>query len=177
MELLQVFDINKNSLNESIERSRKQELPAGKYFMIILLFIQNSEGKFLIQKTSTSRGSEYATTGGHVTYGDNSIETVIKEAKEELDVQIDENDIILADTITYKYCHCDVYYCKKDLELEDLKLQSDEVESIEWFSEKEIDELILQNKFRKGNIEPFHKLLKNLNILNTNESIKRSIQL
>ena len=159
IELLQVFDINKKVLNESIERSRKSELPSGKYFMIILLFIQNKEGKFLIQKTSKNRKSEYATTGGHVTYGDNSIETLIKEAKEELDIQIDKKDVIFIDTITYKYCHCDIYYCNKDLKLENLKLQSEEVESIDWLSEKEIRELISQNKFRKGNIEPFQKVL------------------
>ncbi len=130
MELLQVFDINKNALNESVERSKKIELPTGKYFMIILLFIQNKEGKFLIQKTSKDRKNEYAITGGHVTYGDSSIKTVIKEAKEELDVQIDQNDIIFIDTITYKYCHCDIYYCNKDLELDNLHLQNDEVESV-----------------------------------------------
>ena len=56
MELLQVFDENKNMLNESIERDRKKELPEGKYFMIILLFIENNN-KFLIQKTSDSRKS------------------------------------------------------------------------------------------------------------------------
>ena len=48
MELLQLFDENKNMLNESIERDKKKELPEGKYFMIILLFIENNN-KFLIQ--------------------------------------------------------------------------------------------------------------------------------
>lgn len=48
MELLQVFDDNKFMLNEYIERDKKKELPSGKNFMIILLFIQNEEGKFLI---------------------------------------------------------------------------------------------------------------------------------
>ena len=71
MELLQLFDDNKNMLNEYIERPKKLEVPSGKYFMIILLFIENSEGKFLIQKVAFE--DTYATTGGHVTYGDDAI--------------------------------------------------------------------------------------------------------
>lgn len=42
MELLQLFDENKNMINESIERNRKTEVEPGKYFMIILLFIENN---------------------------------------------------------------------------------------------------------------------------------------
>lgn len=46
MEKLQLFDGDLNMLDESIERDKKKEVPAGKYFMIILLFIENNEGKF-----------------------------------------------------------------------------------------------------------------------------------
>ena len=48
MELLQVFDDDKIMLNEWIERDKKKELPSGKNFMIILLFIQNNNSDFLI---------------------------------------------------------------------------------------------------------------------------------
>ena len=34
MELLQVFDDDKNMLDEYVERSKKKELPDGKNFMI-----------------------------------------------------------------------------------------------------------------------------------------------
>lgn len=159
MELLQLFDENKNMLNESIERNRKKELEPGKYFMIILLFIQNDEKKFLIQKTSVNRESEYATTGGHVTYGDTALKTVIKEAKEELGLVLEENEIKEIETITHKLAHVGIYYCNKKIDIDKLKIQEEEVDSLYWMSIGEINELIKEDKFRKSNIIPFQKVL------------------
>ena len=158
MELLQLFDENKNMLNESIERDKKKELPEGKYFMIILLFIENNN-KFLIQKTSESRKSEYATTGGHVTYGDTALKTVIKEAYEELGLVLEENEIKEIEIITYPLCHAAIYYCKKSININDLKIQEEEVDSLYWMSEEEINDLINEDKFRKSNRIPFQKVL------------------
>lgn len=158
MELLQLFDENKNMLNESIERDRKKELEPGKYFMIILLFIENNN-KFLIQKTSESRKSEYATTGGHVTYGDDALKTVIKEAKEELGLDLKESEIKEIETITHKLAHIGIYYCNKKIDINKLKIQEEEVESLYWMSLDEINELIKEDKFRKSNIIPLEKVL------------------
>jgi len=158
MELLQLFDENKNMLNESIERNKKKELEPGKYFMIILLFIENNN-KFLIQKTSVNRDSEYATTGGHVTYGDNALKTVIKEAKEELGLVLNEKEIKEIETITHKLAHIGIYYCNKKIDINELTIQEEEVESLHWMSEEEINELINKDMFRKSHIIPFQKVL------------------
>lgn len=48
MEYLQVFDDDKNLLDEKVERSNKLNLKDGKRFMIVLVFIENSEHKFLV---------------------------------------------------------------------------------------------------------------------------------
>lgn len=158
MELLQVFDENKNMLNESIERDKKKELPEGKYFMIILLFIENNN-KFLIQKTSESRESEYATTGGHVSFKDNALKTVIKEAQEELGLTLNENEIKEIETLKGKYGYVSIFYCNKNIDINKLKIQEEEVDSLYWMSIDEINELIKENKFRKSNIIPFQKVL------------------
>lgn len=158
MELLQLFDENKNMLNESIERDRKKELPEGKYFMIILLFIENNN-KFLIQKTSVNRESEYATTGGHVTFGDTALKTVIKEAKEELGLDLKESEIKEIETVKGKYGYISIYYCNKEIDIDKLTIQEEEVESLQWMSIDEINELIKKENFRKSNIIPFQKVL------------------
>ena len=158
MELLQLFDENKNMLNEGIERDKKKEVPQGKYFMIILLFIENNN-KFLIQKTSANRESEYATTGGHVTFGDDALKTVIKEAKEELGLELTESDLKEIDTITYPLCHVGIYYCNKKIDINNLKLQDEEVESVNWMSAEEINNLINKDMFRKTHRIPFQKVL------------------
>ena len=76
MEYLQVFNDKKKPLDEKVERENKYQLPEGKYFMVVIIFIENSEGKFLLQKTSKERNSCIATTGGHVKFGDNGLDTI-----------------------------------------------------------------------------------------------------
>lgn len=158
MEFLQVFDENKNMINEKIERDLKKTLTGNKYFMVMLLFIQNGE-KFLLQKTSPQRNSEIATTGGHVSFGFNSLETVIKESKEELNLILNEEELIHIDTIVNKNSYTEVYYTTKKIDIDKLKLQEEEVESVGWYTIDEIKELIKEDKFRKGNILPFNRVL------------------
>ena len=122
MEYLQLFDDDKNMLQENIARSEKLNVPSGKYFMIVLVFIENDKNQFLIQKTSSARNSVYATTGGHVTYGDTSLETVVKEVREELGVEISETDVEFVDSVKHSIVYCDIYYVHKKIDESDLKL-------------------------------------------------------
>lgn len=158
MEYLQLFDENKNIINEKIDRNLKKTLTGNKYFMIVLLFIEN-ENKFLLQKTSKSRHSEIATTGGHVTYGDNGYITVIKEAKEELGIEIDKKLLKYIDTIIWGNCYIEIYYTKQIINIKDINIDEEEVENVDYYSIDEINSLIKDDIFRKGNIEPFKKIL------------------
>lgn len=157
MEYLQLFDKSKNMIDEKISREDKKLVKDGKHFMIVLLFIENN-GKFLIQLTSSSKKHEYATTGGHVTYGDTSLQTVIKEAKEELNLDLAPDDVKYIETIDYNICFCDVYYCNTKIDTSNIKLQLEEVENIYWLSDSEIEKLISDGKFRKSNIESYNKV-------------------
>lgn len=58
-----LYDENRNLIGETIFKG--EEIPEGKYIVVVLVFIQNSEGKFLIQKRSERKNGKYATTGGH----------------------------------------------------------------------------------------------------------------
>ena len=162
MEYLQVFDEEKNVLNEKVSRGEKYNLPDGKYFKIVLIFIENNKGEFLLQKTSKSRHSCIATTGGHVTYGDNAVETVIKECKEELGIDISPNEFSYVDTILFKNCFLETFYTKMEIDPNELTLQTEEVESVKWYTQDEISKFIENGDFREGNIKPYQKVLEYL---------------
>lgn len=157
-ELLQVFDGNKNMLDESIERSLKKTLENDKHFMIIMIFVENNN-KYLIQKVSKLKDDTYATTGGHVTFGDNGFITCKKEVKEELGIELLDENIEYVNTIDYKNCFIEVYYSNQLIDEKSIILQESEVESISWMSKEEIYDLIDKGLFRKGNIEPFNMIL------------------
>ena len=53
----------------------------------------------------------------------------------------------------------DVYYLEKNINIEDIKVQEEEVEFVKWLSIDEIKELINKGEFRKGNIVAFEMIL------------------
>lgn len=58
------------------------------YEIVVFVFIQNSEGKFLIQKRSKIKNGKYATTGGHPKSGEDSIQGIISEVKEKIGLEL-----------------------------------------------------------------------------------------
>ena len=164
MEYLDLYDENENLIGEKVLRSKDMKLEIGKYIKIVIVFIKNNEDKFLIQKTSKEKGSVWATTGGLVSSGYTSDETIVKEIEEELGLIIDFNELKHIETIKREYAFQDTYYLEKNIEIEDIKVQEEEVELVKWLSIDEIKELINKGEFRKGNIEAFENLLEKENI-------------
>ena len=138
-------------------------MPKDRYLNVVQIFIQSSDGKFLIQYTSKEKGNEIATTGGFVQAGQTSDQTIKREVKEELGVDISNEDYKLIDTILFKQVFIDVYYLKKDYNLDDFILQKEEVEEVKWLTIDEIKNLIELDKFRKSNVISFNLVLDYLN--------------
>lgn len=163
MEYLDLYDENQNLIGEKVLRSKDMKPQDGKYIKIVIVFIQNSEGEFLIQKTSKEKGNEWATTGGLVSSGYTSDETIIKEIEEELGLLIEFKELKHIGTEKRGQAFQDTYYLKRDININQLKIQEKEVEFVKWLSIAEIKKLINNNEFRNGNIKPFEELLEILN--------------
>ena len=165
MEYLDLYDKNKRLTGEIVLRTHdKANIEKGKYINIVLVFIKNSDNKFLFQMTSKEKNSVIATAGGHVKSGQTSLEAILEEIKEEFGLVIGEDDIELIGTYKRKFAFVDVYYLCKDINSNELCLQKEEVESVNWYTINEIEKLIKQGKIRKGNIDGFNMVLKHLEI-------------
>ena len=158
MEYLQLFDEKGTKLDEKIARDNKKEIKLGKYFMIVLIIIENANHEFLMQVTSEEKGHELALTGGHVQYGSDGITTCIKEVKEELGLDLKKEEILSLGLIKGKAVLVSVYYIKKNVDTSNLILQNSEVESVRWVSMEEIEALINDGSLRNTNIPAFEKL-------------------
>ena len=164
MEKRDLYDKNKILTGETIYKG--EEIPDNRYIVVVLIFIQNSEGKFLIQKRSQRKNGKYATTGGHPKSGESSLQGILTEVKEEIGLNLNQNDLQLyfSGKSEEEKVFWDDYYIKMDVEdIKKLKLQTEEVELLEWFSEAEIVQLMEQDKFFKNHYEEFENLIKWLN--------------
>lgn len=94
MELLDLYDDNGKVIGKTIVRGDKSaKVEPNEHIALATIFIENSEGKFLIQKTSKEKGDVFSTTGGHVDSGETPLDTIIRETKEEIGVSIDSDEI------------------------------------------------------------------------------------
>lgn len=161
-ELLDLYDKNKKLTGEVVKREKNKDIdiPDGRFINVVIIFMENSRGEFLIQHTSLEKGGVYATTGGHVKSGSTSREGIITEVSEELGIDISNLDFKLFDSVIFKKCFFDVYYLKHDFNISDFSYQEDEVESCSWMSISDILDLIHEDKFRKSNIKTLFSIIK-----------------
>ena len=161
MEKRDLFDKDRKLTGKTIYKG--EEVPEGSYIVVVLVFIQNSDGKSLIQKRSARKNGKYATTGGHPKSGESSIEGIITEVKEEIGLDIKPEDLTLyfGGRSERERVFWDDYYAKIDVEdINSLKLQEDEVESVHWFSADEIKKSMKDDTFFKNHYEEFEELEK-----------------
>lgn len=155
METRDLYDINRNLIGKTIKKDDK--IPDNTYIMMVVIFIQNNNNEFLIQKRSLDKGGKWATTGGHPKSGESSLQGIITEVKEELGIKI--NNPILFKQANGKNTICDLYYIKDDIDIAKITIQKEEVENIKWASIDEINNLMNNGEFNKGHYIMFKDCL------------------
>ena len=159
MEKRDLYDINRNLTGEYIYKG--EPVPPHRYIIVVLSFIQNSKGEFLIQKRSAEKNGKYALTGGHPKSGETSLQGMLTEIKEEIGLTLlpTELDLIFFGREDLSQVFFDVYYAKKDFNICDLALQKEEVESVRWLSLAEIEKLIAEGLFLENHAEEFFRMI------------------
>lgn len=160
MEKRDLYDENRELTGETVYKG--EPIPEGKYIIVVLVYIQNSEGKFLIQKRSKLKDGKYATTGGHVKSGETSVEGILSEVREELGLELNPDDLVLyyGNHSAEQQVFWDDYYIKLDIDdISKLKLQEEEVESVKWATVEEMKQMMKDGEFLRNHYEEFEILL------------------
>lgn len=141
------------------EHIRGEAIPDGFYHLVVHVWIRNSKGEYLISQRSASRPTfplMWECVGGSVVKGESSVEGAIREAKEEVGLDLKEEDgRLLFSKIRgtdYKY-ECKVFNDIMDVWLFDydgeLRLEeatTDEVAACKWMTVSEIRKLYEEKK-------------------------------
>lgn len=120
-------------------------------------FIIDKNSNVLLQKRSSNKklwpNKWDVIVGGHVEAGEFGMQTIIRECKEELGLDVKKNEIryLVSSTSVYikegyankHYDEC--YLIMKDVDMSELKLQKEEVIDAKYFSKKELLERIDNN--------------------------------
>ncbi len=161
MELLDVYNDNGEKTGRVVERGTSiDSFSKGEHIAIAIIFIENSNHEFLIQKTSKEKGGNYSSTGGHVDHNEKPMDSIKREVKEELGIDISHDNIIDLGYLLFDFPIRFVFYLKKDISLEDIVTQKEEVEKVFYMKKEEIKELIQKGLMQESHGKVFDTILK-----------------
>lgn len=163
MEYWEVLDSEGNPTGEIMKKYDQSVFDRGLYHLGADVWIINSENKILIQKRSSLKKLDpnvWAMTGGSVIFGEKSFETIIRESREELGIQIDLKKLKLTKRFKTGNVWIDTYILRNDYDIANMKFQEEEVSEAKWATWKEIDDLVKNGQFIKNRWEFVKDLLK-----------------
>lgn len=161
MEYRDLYDKNGNLTGKTIAKG--QTVPKGFLIKIVVCFMENSKGQFLMQKRSKEKDGLWATTGGHPKTGEDSLEGMHTEILEELGLDINKQDLKLILTKQDDKYILDIYYLKKNIDINDIVMQESEVADVKYLTKEEVDKLYQEGLFKKSHYYMFQDFLNEIN--------------
>lgn len=160
MEYFDVVDANRNKTNKILSRGSK--LSDNEYNVGVELWIINSNKEILLTQRSSlkSHPLQWESPGGCLIAGENSIQGAIREAKEEINLNLNPQDLKLLTTHLYKKQFVDIYLINLNIDISTLILQEEEISDIKLVSISEFLELNNQNKIVPSVFERFNLIKK-----------------
>ena len=148
-EIIDLYNVDRVPTGKTAKRGNPLE--EGTYRMVVHVCIFNSKGEMLIQKRADDivRWPSYwdISVGGGARAGDTSRQAAERETAEEIGLSIDFSDRRPVITVNFSDGFDDFYTIEKDISLEDLNLQTEEVTDAKWATQKEIEDMIDEGSF------------------------------
>jgi len=152
-ELMDLYTRDGKFTGQTIERGADK---GGYFTMGVHVFIYDGKGRFLLQKRAMSknfRPGQWEVTMGHVLAGESATECALREAREELGVQLQQEDLIMPYRWMDKqsHMHTEIFFARADPDEGALTLQQEEVDSVRWVSKEEMLEFVRGMDYRPEN--------------------------
>jgi isopentenyldiphosphate isomerase len=159
MEIFDIVDEKGIPTGELIERS-EAHLRDIRHRTAHVWVVRQTDGRYevLLQKRAACKesfpGCYDTSSAGHIHAGDEPLPSALRELEEELGIRADESELSFAGNFVSHYErvfydkpfrdneYTFVYVYDKPVEIEALKLQADEVESVKWFDIDQVSKAI-----------------------------------
>ena len=154
-EIWDLYNENRELLGK--DHVRGEQLPIDGYHLVVHVWIRNSKGEYLISQRSANRPTYplmWGCVGGSVVKGEDSLQGALREAKEEVGVDLlpEKGQVILSDIKKIEFGKVvnkilDVWLFEYDGERDLSNATTDEVAQVSWMGRSQIKELFDANMF------------------------------
>ncbi len=151
-EWMDVYDVSGKKTGKTVLRG--SSLQEGEYVLCTHVILQNSDGRFLIQQRSAikaTRPGVWDITAGAVDAGENSLDGALREAQEEIGLQLSREKMQFLFRDQRKHTFHDVYYICMPFTLEQCKMQESEVQALRLADKETFFALLQSMTYRSDN--------------------------
>ena len=149
MEYWDVYD-KKGKWKRRVIR-KGERLKNDEYHIIVEGWILRDDGNFIIQRRALDKksfaGMWYCSAGGSVISRETPKEGMVREFKEELGIDISEEELHLKRIITEKNTIFYIFLVRKNISLDEIKLQEEEVMDVDLADPNKIRKMVEDKTF------------------------------
>lgn len=147
MEKYELVNINGERTGKiitDIEIKNIENIPNGYYISVVGVVIINNKNEVLVQKRSKFKKinpSKWGICGGKVDFGEDTVDAACRETFEEIGVVIDKKRLKPLTKFVFDKVYYTTYYINQDVDLNECKLQTEEVEKVKYCKIEDLDKL------------------------------------
>ena len=149
MEYWDVYDKKGKWKRRAIRKGER--LKNDEYHIIVEGWILRDDGNFIIQRRALDKksfaGMWYCSGGGSVISRETPKEGMVREFKEELGIDISEEELHLKRIITEKNTIFYIFLVRKNISLDEIKLQEEEVMDVDLADPNKIRKMVEDKTF------------------------------
>lgn len=151
---MELFDIlDRDGKLTGLTASKGTQLQDGQYYLGVHAYIFNYSMEFLLQQRSYDKAflpGGWDVVLEHVVAGETSKDGTVRGIKEEVGLDVNENDVRFVGRMIWEEYHhiVDIYFVKTDFAASELNLQREEVIGLKTVSKAEMQEFVSNMHYR-----------------------------
>lgn len=163
MEYFDIYDENRKPLNK--QKARGLALDDNEYNTGIEVYIINDNKILMTQRCpEKSHAGQWEVPGGCSQAGETMDDTIKREMQEEINVALSEEDYKFITTKMYKHQFVDIYEVVMSIDINNIKLQDEEVSAVKWVDEQSFIQMANNQMIVPSVLERFKECQSLLNI-------------
>lgn len=149
MEVLDIYNEKRQRTGRTIVRGNP--VREGDYILVVHVWILNDKGELLIQKRQPWKkiypDMWDCAVAGAAQQGDDSAIAALREAKEELDIELEitKGRVLFIDKFSFGFD--DIWLVPQNIDIQSIKLQRSEVAEVKWATREEIRDMVAKGEF------------------------------
>ena len=149
MEYNDIYDKDRHLTGRTHRRGSRWQ--PGEYGLVVCVWVYDGEGNLLLTRRAKEKSfpGTWENSGGAAQAGENSLQAITRELREETGIAAEPSEFQLLTTGRDRYCHYDFYTLRREFPIEDVVLQPGETDGAQWASFEKVHQLIREGKICK----------------------------